>query len=159
MLSDKNFDPTLLLILSAINIYNNEIYAMFKSQKVDKSRISFLSEEIELSFDLSSKTTGVNFLIGDRGQSRHVNSYNTKKITVHLDNYLNHSQSIVTIDKPETTLHGSHYPIPWSQGSVTIDQTLDNYLKIGWASTKDFGSSLTLSQYYDFIELSTTFEQ
>ncbi|MBT1905105.1 KAP family P-loop NTPase fold protein [Enterobacter kobei] len=160
MITKKNFDPSLFLILSSLNIRDNEIYAMFKAQKVDKTRIQFLSDEINLTFDLSRKTTGVSTFITSEynSNSRYTNDYNSKTIKVNLADYIKTAQYIIEIEEPETALHSGNYPEPWMNGGITAEQTLENFLKIGWASRKRYESSLNLSQYYDFIELSTTFE-
>ncbi|HGZ0342803.1 P-loop NTPase fold protein [Enterobacter cloacae] len=160
MITQKNFDPILLLILSSLNTRDNEIYAMFKARKVDKSRIQFLSEEIKITLDLSRKTTGVSsFTKSDYNSSgRYTNEYNSKELGVSLAEYIHAAQSVIEIDEPVSVIHSDNYPEPWINGGISIEQTLDNFLKIGWALRKRYDTSLYLSQYYDFIELSTTFE-
>ncbi|MEB5959228.1 KAP family NTPase [Enterobacter sichuanensis] len=160
IITKKNFDPTLYLILSSLNIRDNEIYAMFKAKKVDKNRIQFLSEEISLTFDLSRETTGVSTLISSNydASSRYSNSYTSKKIEVSISEYINSAQSVIEIEDPVTVHHGDSYPEPWVHGGISAEQTLENYLKMGWALSKKYDSSLHLSQYYDFIELSIIFE-
>ena len=46
----------------------------------------------------------------------------------------------------------------WWDGGLNDDGTLPTFLKMGWAKNKSFDCSLTLDQYYELIELSTTFE-
>ncbi|HCH0656785.1 TPA: NTPase KAP [Enterobacter asburiae] len=159
IVSNKNFDPIFLLILSAINIKHNEFYTLFKTKRSNRSNIPFLEEIIELSFDISRTTTNVTTLRSNDGRdSRYTNDYKIRTISISLLEYINSAQSVISIPNPMSEHYNEKYPEPWVNGGLIADNSLDTILKMGWASTKTYETSLTLSQYYDLIELSTTFE-
>lgn len=159
IISKKNFDPMFLLILSAINIKHSEFYTTFKNKNPEKNNILFFNEEIDLKFDLSRDTTGVKSIRSNDGRDgRYLNEYKIKTIKVSLSEYINSAKIIILTPEPTSQFYSESYPQPWVNGGLVADNSLDTLLKMGWASTKVFDSSLTLSQYYDLIELSTTFE-
>ncbi|MDN8597900.1 P-loop NTPase fold protein [Citrobacter sp. S2-9] len=159
IISKKNLDPIFLLILSAINIKHNEFYTILKGNRSNKNNMLFLDESVELSFDVSRGTTGVTSLRGTHGISgRYTNEYKIKTITSSLSEYINSAQAVILTSTPASEYFNEQYPEPWVNGGLIADNSLDTLLKMGWASTKSYETSLTLSQYYDLIELSTTFE-
>lgn len=159
IISQKNLDPIFLLIISAINIKHNDFYTIFKGKRsYNKSMLSF-DESIELSFDVSRDTTGVTSLRDpDGGNGHYVNGYKIRTITTSLLEYLNLAQHIILTSHPITENINDQYPETWVNGGLIADNSLETFLKMGWASTKGYETSLTLPQYYDLIELSTTFE-
>ncbi|EGI1281584.1 TPA: NTPase KAP, partial [Escherichia coli] len=56
---------------------------------------------------------------------------------------------------------GSHHldtPEQWLEGYLTADETLVNFLKMGYALRRLENNELKIHQYFDLIELSTTFD-
>lgn len=154
--TNKNFDPIFFLILSSVNIKNNEVYAKLKSMTTEKAIAPFLAAHFTLSFNLSRANTGVPCLRD--GQYRRPNHYEIKTIELNLEQYISSAQAVILIANPLTKIYRENYSEPWTDGGLSMDESLENYLKIGWASTKTYDLSLTLKQYHDLIELSTTFE-
>lgn len=154
--TNKNFDPIFFLILSSVNIKNNEVYAKLKSMTTEKAIAPFLAAHFTLSFNLSRANTGVPCLRD--GQYRRPNHYEIKTIELNLEQYISSAQAVILIANPLTKIYRENHSEPWTDGGLSMDESLDNYLKIGWASTKTYDLSLTLKQYHDLIELSTTFE-
>lgn len=152
----KNFDPVFLLILSAVNCKDNELYSALKSKNFDIAKDQISEYTFDLTLDLSQTNTGVTVL--DDGQYRRPNKHEIIKQHVNIAHYINAAQSIISIKNASSMVYGNQYAEPWISGGLSTDETLDTFLKIGWASTKSHEISLSLSQYYDLIELSTTFE-
>ncbi|MDY0417288.1 P-loop NTPase fold protein [Enterobacter sp. 170198] len=153
--AQKNFDPTFLLLLSIINNKDNEIYSLLKAKKTDKTILSKMDSSITLCFDLSRSTTLVNVLMSNG--VRLVNELRDEIITVDISDYIFTARSVIEIKSPVSS-NGSHYPEEWIDGGLPLNNTVNNFLKIGWASTKTHDLSLNLNQYFELIELSTTFE-
>ncbi|EOV6157702.1 P-loop NTPase fold protein [Enterobacter ludwigii] len=153
--TQKNFDPIFLLLLSIINNKNNDIYSLLKQKKTEKATLTKMDSSLTLCFDLSRSTTRVNVLMNNG--ARLVNELRDEMITVNISDYIFTAQSVIEIKSP-VTKNGSHYPEEWIDGGLHLNNTLNNFLKIGWASTKTHDLSLNLNQYYELIELSTTFE-
>lgn len=154
--TNKNFDPVLLLILSSINIKNNEVYSHIKSNPTEKAKVDFLESNIKLALDLSPTNTGIRVLVD--AQQRRPNKYGIREIEITLAQYISTAQRVISIENPVSKVFGSQYFESWMDGGLSTDESLDNFLKIGWALTKSHDVSLSLAQYYDLIELSTTFE-
>lgn len=155
----KNLDPTILIALSCLNVYKNDVYSIIKSNKFNLKQSHLLEHAIDLNFDLSRETTGVTVLSPtDRATGKYSNDYKVKHINVNLGDYIINARTVILTESPSTLRHGNHFPEEWTEGGLTHDNSLDTFLRMGWASTKKYEDSLTLSQYFDLIELSTTFE-
>ncbi|WP_455427506.1 P-loop NTPase fold protein [Dryocola sp. LX212] len=152
--SPKNFDSNFLLILSIINSQYNDKYSFIKADKFDKQQIIDFDSNISLTFDLSRLATGVHVLM--HNGMRHQNSFKNKTITIHLYQYIEKARINIEIALPVTDAGG--YMEDWSDGGLERNDSLDTMLKIGWAKNKTYDKSLLLPQYFELIELSTTFE-
>lgn len=152
--TSKSFDPTLLLLLSIINFRSNEVYSLIKSKRYDDKKATELNQNISITIDLSKERTGVFALI--KGNARRQNSYREMELNTTVFDYLKQACEVIEISKP-VTKKGSHGE-EWSDGGLNEDGTLNNMLKMAWSKNKEYDKSLTLNQYYDLIELSTTFE-
>lgn len=152
--TSKSFDPILLLLLSIINFRSNEVYSLIKSKRYDDKSQAELNQNISITIDLSKERTGVFALI--KGNARRQNSYREVELNTTVFDYLKQACEVIEISKP-VTKKGS-YGEEWSDGGLNEDGTLKNMLKMAWSNNKEYDKSLTLNQYYDLIELSTTFE-
>lgn len=153
--SNKKFDSNLMLILSAFNFKDHDLYARIKSK--EKITPSPLNTSINLSFDLSYEATLVRRLQNNR--SFYHNTYKQKEISTYVLSYIETAWNILTT--PRTTVHGarpSNTPELWMDGELSNDESLVNFLKMGYAQSRYHESELKIHQYFDLIELSTTFE-
>lgn len=151
---NKNLDLTLFLILSILNIKNNELYSIYKSKRLTKESLNLSDAKINVFYDLSRERTGVVALI--KNGARYTNTYKLKEISTSLSAYIEHASSVIDISSPISMAGRFHEE--WWDGGLNDDGTLPTFLKMGWAKNKSFDCSLTLDQYYELIELSTTFE-
>lgn len=156
LVTDKKIDSNLILILMALNFQENEIYARIKKgESIDPSYFLF---HIDLSFDLSFTTTGVRYIKMSNGG---YTSYNDGflNLTTDVISYVNHAKVILKTpnikmdgDRQINTVDG------WLNGDVTDYKDVSNFLKLGYARSKLKNNELKFDNYFDLIELSTTFE-
>lgn len=153
--SNKKFDPNLMLILSAFNFKDHDVYARIKSK--EKLIPSPLNTSIDLSLDLSYEKTLVRYFQNNGGV--YSNSYKQKEITTHVLSYIETAWNILTIAKhsPMGT-RPSNTPQLWLDGELSNEESLVNFLKMGYAESRLNGSELKIHQYFELIELSTTFD-
>lgn len=153
--SDKNFDPNLMLILSSFNFKNPEIYGRIKSK--EKLTPTPFNTSIDLSFDLASDTTKVKYF-SNNGNISH-NEYKKKEISTSVLSYIETAWNILALPRvaPPGKQPGNT-PERWMEGELSTNETLENFLKMGYAKSRYYESELKIHQYFDLIELSTTFD-
>ena len=151
----KDFDPNLMVILLSINFKYYNVYSHLKHN--DLSSIKSITSEINLAFDLSYTTTGVNYLKRKNGYFN--NNYTTKEKEATIKDYIELSFSILkNQNKRPINSQQSDIPEDWLNSYLNDDGYLSTYLKMGYAYSRVNKSGLNIEQYYDLIELSTTFE-
>lgn len=151
----KDFDPNLMVILLSINFKYYNVYSHLKSN--DLSSIKSITSEINLAFDLSYTTTGVSYL--KRKNDYFNNNYTTKEKEATIKDYIELSFSILkNQNKRPINSQQSDIPADWLNSYLNDDGYLSTYLKMGYAYSRVNKSGLNIEQYYDLIELSTTFE-
>ncbi|HED3076162.1 TPA: NTPase KAP [Citrobacter amalonaticus] len=153
--SNKKFDPNLMLILSAFNFKDHDIYAKIKSN--EKLSPSPLNTSIDLSFDLSFSKTSVRCFRNSSGIYN--NTYTRKEISTGVLSYIETAWNILIL--PRTTppnTRPSNIPELWMEGELSNDESLSNFIKMGYAKSKYDKTELKIHQYFDLIELSTTFD-
>lgn len=153
--ANKKFDPNLILILSAFNFKHHELYSRIKSK--EKLPASTLHTSIDLTFDLSYETTLVRLF--QRGGNNYQNSHQTKDISTNVLSYIETAWNILAVSRvaPVGT-RPSNTPEQWMNGELSPDESLTNYIKMGYAHSRYNESELKIHQYFDLIELSTTFD-
>lgn len=152
--TQKNLDLTFFLILSVLYIKNNEIYSKLKSKRLMKESFNNLDANINILYDLSRERTGVVALMKNGG--RYTNSYKIRDISTSVSVYIDQASTIISTATPINI--AGRFQEEWFDGGLNDDSTLNTFLKMGWAKNKTFDCSLTLDQYYELIELSTTLE-
>ncbi|HAO0983813.1 TPA: NTPase KAP, partial [Escherichia coli] len=128
--TEKSFDPNLMLMLSTLNFKDYDLYSRIKSK--EKITTAASNASIKLSFDLSYAATQVKYL--QHKGNYHNNSYNKKEISTGIINYIETAWNILTMIKVAPP--GSHHldtPEQWLEGYLTADETLVNFLKMGYA--------------------------
>ncbi|MGK3372890.1 KAP family P-loop NTPase fold protein, partial [Citrobacter youngae] len=155
IISDKNFDPNLMLILSSFNFKNPDLYGRIKlTEKLSQTPFN---TSIDLSFDLSLDATQVVYL-NNNGNISH-NNYKKKEISTSVLSYIETAWNILAL--PRGTPPGkqpSNTPERWMGGELSTNESLENFLKMGYAKSRYNESELKIHQYFDLIELSTTFD-
>ncbi|WP_420300309.1 KAP family P-loop NTPase fold protein [Enterobacter sp. BNK-8] len=153
--SNKAFDPNLMLILAAFNFKDHDLYAKIKSK--EKLIPSPLNTNIDLSFDLSYARTSVRYFRNNGGV--YSNNYSNKEISTGVLYYIETAWNILTL--PRSIPHGtrpSNTPELWMEGELSSDESLTNFLKMGYARSKHYENELKIHHYFDLIELSTIFD-
>lgn len=153
--SNKKFDPNLILILSSFNFKHHDLYKRIKSN--EKLTPTPLNTAIDLTFDLSYEATSVR--VFQRSGNYYQNDYKTKKISTYVLSYIETAWSILITDRvaPVNT-RASNTPEQWMEGELSTEESLANYIKMGYARSRYHESELKINQYFDLIELSTTFD-
>ncbi|EMX4846606.1 NTPase KAP [Escherichia coli] len=153
--SNKTFDPNLMLILSAFNFKDHDVYAKIKSK--EKLIPSPLNTEIDLSFDLSYETTQVKYFQANGGV--YSNTYKQKEISTNVLFYIETAWNTLTIARTAPVgTRPYNTPELWMEGELSQEESLANFLKMGYAKSRYDESELKIHQYFDLIELSTTFD-
>ncbi|HFK3990069.1 TPA: P-loop NTPase fold protein [Citrobacter freundii] len=156
LITDKKIDPNLILILMALNFKENEVYARIKKgESIDPSSFLF---QIDLSFDLSSTTTGIRYIKSSSGgYTDYNNGY--LNLTTDVISYVNNAK--VILKTPNIKMDGNRQfntVEGWLNGDITDHKDVSNFLKLGYALNKLNNTELKFGNYFDLIELSTTFE-
>jgi len=153
--SKRNFDPNLMLILSSFNFKDHDLYAKIKSK--EKLIPSPLNTNIDLLFDLSYGRTSVRYFRSNGGV--YSNNYTTKGISTGVLHYIETAWNTLTL--PRTSPHNaqpSNTPELWMDGDLSNEESLSNFLKMGYAQSRYNENELKIHHYFDLIELSTTFD-
>lgn len=153
--SKKSFDPNLMLILSALNFKDHDMYARIKSK--EKLTSSTFNTNIELSFDLSYETTKVRFF--QNGGNVYNNKYENKEITTNVFSYIETAWNVLALDRTSPPgMRSNDIPERWMDGELSTTESLMNFIKMGYAHSRLNETELKIHQYFDLIELSTTFD-
>lgn len=155
IISDKNLDSNLMLILSSFNFKHPDLYGRIKLK--EKSTPTTFNTSIDLSFDLASDTTQVIYF-NDNGNISY-NNYKKKEISTSVLSYIETAWNILALPRVVPPgMDQSNTPGRWMEGELSTNESLANFLKMGYAKSRYNESELKIHQYFDLIELSTTFD-
>lgn len=155
IITKKKFDPNLMLILSSYNFKDHEAYSKIKLREKLTPNPEYSS--INLTIDLSFVTTKVKY-INEKG-NHYGNTLKNKEITSPILFYVETAWNVLNSWRlsPPGSL-ARDIPEQWMNGELSDDGSLISYLKMGYAHSRHLDSELKIHQYFEFIELSTTFE-
>ncbi|WP_339025440.1 KAP family P-loop NTPase fold protein [Leclercia pneumoniae] len=155
VISEKEFDPNLLLILSSYNFINHETYSKIKL----KEKLTPTPEysNVRLNIDLSFATTRVSYI--KRNNNHYNNTLEDRDISSHVLTYIEVAWNILNTRRAAAP-GSSAYDTPeqWLNGDISDDGSLASYLKMGYANSRYLDNELKIHQYFEYIELSTTFD-
>lgn len=114
---------------------------------------------IELSFNLSFNITSVRTLKSREGSYFSNSNENYQKLSCDAISYINKSREVLS--EANSRMSGNrqiNITEGWLNGDITAEHSLINFLKMSYAHAKLSDSELKFRNYFDLIELSTTFE-
>ncbi|MFO6299171.1 KAP family P-loop NTPase fold protein [Rahnella selenatireducens] len=174
LVEDKKFDPFLLMILMYFFDKENTLYKKIKYTETFDTKIikdaltrdelkSSLYSEINIKSDLSREKTDVSMIhfFDDHDFLRKApNPFSNEEVCVNVIDYITSSIEIVKMEKATSFVNnmGNSVELTWGDGGVSRDMNIDSLLKMSWNINKTRSIELKFHEYFDLVELSTTFD-